>query len=196
MSKIERNTGDSEISIVAAGTTIVGDCETEGTIRVEGRVEGTIRAGKSVVVGRTGEVIGDIFTQDAVISGKISGNVTAESRLELQATCEVQGELRSRRMQLDEGARCNGQLHMDDAGVRPKTDIKPAAVTSKLQADGKNSRSDLLVLPGVGHRHNIGTLLADLTSRTYVFEAIRRYFQEHLKPELGPEEELAVSGNR
>ena len=142
MSKIERNGGDSEISIIAAGTTIVGDCETEGSIRVEGRVEGTIRAGKSVVVGRTGEVIGDIFTQDAVISGKISGNVTAESRLELQATCQVQGELRSRRMQLDEGARFNGQLHMDETAARPRTDIKPAAVTSKVQSDGKNSGSD------------------------------------------------------
>lgn len=138
---VGNNTGDSEITIVAAGTTVVGDCETEGTIRVEGRVEGTIRAGKSVVVGRGGEVIGDIFTQDAVISGRISGNVTAESRLELQATCEVQGELRSRRMQLDEGARFNGQLHMDDTAARPRTDIKPA-VAPELQAEGKQSRKE------------------------------------------------------
>ena len=41
---------------------------------------------------------------------------------------------------------------------------------------------DLLVLPGAGHRYNIGTSLSDVTSKTYVFEAIRRYFQEHLKP--------------
>ncbi len=41
---------------------------------------------------------------------------------------------------------------------------------------------DLLVLPGAGHRYNIETSLSDVTSKTYVFEAIRRYFQEHLKP--------------
>ena len=41
---------------------------------------------------------------------------------------------------------------------------------------------DLLVLPGAGHYYNIGTSLSDVTSKTYVFEAIRRYFQEHLKP--------------
>ena len=46
---------------------------------------------------------------------------------------------------------------------------------------------DLLVLPGAGHRYNTGTSLSDRTRRTYVFEAIRRYFQEHLKPELGSE---------
>jgi len=30
--------------------------------------------------------------------------------------------------------------------------------------------------------YNIGTSLSDVTSKTYVFEAIRRYFREHLKP--------------
>ena len=42
---------------------------------------------------------------------------------------------------------------------------------------------DLIVLPGAGHRYNLGTSLSDVTHRTYAFEAIRRYFQEHLKPE-------------
>lgn len=114
MTKNDRDSADAAISLIAPGMAIIGDCETDGTIRIEGRVEGTIRAGKSVVVGRSGEVIGDIFTQDAVISGRVAGNVTAESRLELQSTCDIQGELRSRRVQLDEGARFNGQLHMDD----------------------------------------------------------------------------------
>ncbi len=40
---------------------------------------------------------------------------------------------------------------------------------------------DLLVLPGVGHTF-LGTSSSDLTSQTYAVEAIRRYFQEHLKP--------------
>jgi len=39
---------------------------------------------------------------------------------------------------------------------------------------------DLLVLPGADHRYNTGM---SLSGRTYVFEAIRRYFQEHLTPE-------------
>jgi cytoskeletal protein CcmA (bactofilin family) len=116
MTKIERESGDAAISLIAPGMNIVGDCETDGTIRIEGRIEGTIRAGKSVVVGRSGEVIGDIITQDAVVSGRVSGNIAADSRLELQSTCDIQGELRSRRVQLDEGARFNGQVHMEEGG--------------------------------------------------------------------------------
>ncbi len=114
MAKPEQTSNDAAISLIAQGMKIVGDCETDGTIRVEGRVEGTLRAGKSVVVGRGGEVTGDIVTQDAVISGRVNGNIIAESRLELQSTCDIQGEIRSRRVQLDEGARFNGQVHMED----------------------------------------------------------------------------------
>ncbi len=43
-------------------------------------------------------------------------------------------------------------------------------------------RFDLLVLPGVGHTF-LGTSSSDLTSRTHAFEAIRRFFEEHLEPE-------------
>jgi len=94
--------------------TVVGDCKTEGTIRVEGVVEGSIKAGKAVVIGKQGKVIGDIRTQDAVISGHVSGTLVAESRLELQATCHIDGEVNTRRMQLEEGAVLNGTIQMGD----------------------------------------------------------------------------------
>jgi len=111
------NTGtppESVISIVGPGMTVVGDCKTEGTIRVEGVVEGGIHAAKAVVIGKQGVVRGDISTQDAVIAGRVEGTVVADSRLELQATCKIEGEIRTRRMQLEEGAVLNGTVQMSD----------------------------------------------------------------------------------
>lgn len=102
------------ISIIAPGTKVNGDVETDGTLRVEGTVEGMIRAAKAVVVGKDGVVIGDIMTQDAVIGGRVTGTVVAESRLELQATCVIDGEIRARRVKLDEGGKVNGQVAMGD----------------------------------------------------------------------------------
>lgn len=120
---------DGAISIIGAGMRIVGDLVTDGTVRVEGRVEGTIRAGKAVVLGKGGEVIGDVFTQDAVIGGRVEGRVVAESRLELQSTSEISGEIRARtaHLQLDEGARFNGQIQMlDEDGMRALPAAGPA----------------------------------------------------------------------
>lgn len=107
---------DSVISIVGPGMKVVGDCDTDGTVRIEGVVEGAVRAGKAVVVGKDGRVNGDIVTQDAVISGTVKGTVTAESRLELQATARIDGEVRARRMQLEEGAILNGTVQMGGKG--------------------------------------------------------------------------------
>ncbi len=101
---------DGVISIIGAGMRVVGNCETEGTLRIEGSVEGTVRAGKAVVVGKDGTIVGDIITQDAIIGGKVQGTVVAESRLELQATCVIDGHIHARRIKLDEGGQVNGEI--------------------------------------------------------------------------------------
>lgn len=103
-------TRDTVVSIIGPGMRVVGDCETEGTIRIEGMVEGTVRAGKAVVIGKDGAILGDLITQDAIVGGRVTGTVIAESRLELQATCLVEGEIRARRIKLDEGGRINGKV--------------------------------------------------------------------------------------
>ncbi|HEX8453001.1 MAG TPA: polymer-forming cytoskeletal protein [Longimicrobium sp.] len=111
------NAGEASMSIIGPGMRIVGDLVTDGTVRIEGEIRGTIRATKAVVVGREGLVEGDIFTQDAVIGGRIRGSVVAESRLELQATCDIEGVVhaRAQHLHLEEGARFNGQVQMLDA---------------------------------------------------------------------------------
>ncbi|MFQ5746805.1 MAG: polymer-forming cytoskeletal protein [Gemmatimonadota bacterium] len=110
-----RELGDV-VSIIGPGMKVVGDCSSDGTIRVEGQVEGAVRAAKSVVVGKDGVVIGDISTQDAIIAGRVNGSLAAESRVELQATCHIEGDIRSRRVKLDEGGQVDGRLHMGGGG--------------------------------------------------------------------------------
>lgn len=108
---------ESVISIIGPGMKVIGDCETDGTVRIEGTVQGSVRAGKAVVVGKEGLVEGDIATQDAVISGRVQGTLVAESRLELQGTSHIEGEVRARRMQLEEGAVLNGTVSMGQSVV-------------------------------------------------------------------------------
>ncbi len=125
---------ESVISIIGPGMLVIGECETDGTLRIEGTVQGSVRAGKAVVVGKEGAVEGDVFTQDAVISGRVSGTVVAESRLELQATCRIEGEVRARRMQLEEGAMLNGSVQMgenfrDEIPLEQSADPRPRSVS-------------------------------------------------------------------
>jgi cytoskeletal protein CcmA (bactofilin family) len=121
---------ESSMSIIGPGMRITGDLSTDGTVRVEGIIEGTVRAGKAVVIGKEGEVVGDVVTHDAVIGGRVRGTVTAESRLEIQATAQIEGQIsaRAQHLVLEEGCRFNGQVHM--LGEEPQRAI-PAQTSSE-----------------------------------------------------------------
>ncbi|MEN8375614.1 MAG: polymer-forming cytoskeletal protein [Gemmatimonadota bacterium] len=134
--QVGTGSNDGVISIVGSGMKVSGDVETEGTIRIEGRVEGTVRAGKAVVVGKDGRIKGDIFTQDAVVGGEVRGTIVAESRIELQATCVVDGEIRARRIQLDEGGRVNGKVHTGEVPKGGQAGSRAAAGSGAEKASG------------------------------------------------------------
>lgn len=123
MSKVRANpaaSSDKVISIIGPGMHIVGDCDTTDTVRIEGRIEGSVRAEKAVVIGKGGHVTGDIQTQDALIAGTVKGALDVDSRLELEASCVIDGEIRATRLKLDEGGVLNGSVSIGrrkDAGA-------------------------------------------------------------------------------
>lgn len=130
------------VSVIGPGMEIVGDIKCDGTVRVEGKVEGSIKATKSVVVGKGGRISGDIETQDVVIAGTVAGTVAGASRVELQETCKVEGDIKSRRIKLDEGGRVEGRLHMaSETGMGAgKSAVK--APESESMADSASDSAD------------------------------------------------------
>lgn len=130
------SSGEGAISIIGPGMRIEGDLATDGTVRIEGMISGTIKAGKAVVLGQTGEVVGDIYTRDAVIGGRVQGTLVADSRLELQSSCVVEGEIRARasHLHLEEGATFNGQIRMIDSDEPIQTDRAAAPAKSHAPA--------------------------------------------------------------
>ena len=116
---------EAVISIIGAGMTLDGDSETDGSVRIEGTIRGNVRAGKSVVIGRDGFVDGSIFTQDAVVAGRVSGGIHALSRLELLATSQVSGEIEAPRMQVEEGAKVQGQVAIGSGGGKAEPVPRP-----------------------------------------------------------------------
>ena len=125
------------VSVIGPGMEIVGDIKCDGTVRIEGKVEGSIRATKSVVVGKGGSVTGDIETQDVVVAGTVAGTVIGASRVELQETCHVQGDIRSRRIKLDEGGQVDGRFQMGKASAQPTPGVGAPALAQEPGASAK-----------------------------------------------------------
>lgn len=132
------NNGNA-LSIIAAGTKIDGDVETDGVIRIEGRVEGAIRAARQVLVGRQGSVLGDISTREAVIGGKVEGTITATERLEVQSTSLIVGDIVTRAIAVIEGGRINGTVRISDAKELPHADPAPASTSTSASVSTSTS---------------------------------------------------------
>jgi cytoskeletal protein CcmA (bactofilin family) len=108
-----RRSDQVPFSIIASDMTVIGDLETEGVVRIEGRVKGTVRVGSQVLVAGGAVIEGDLHTQEAVIAGQVSGAIHARDRVELQATAMVAGDILTPKISIIEGARVTGEVKMD-----------------------------------------------------------------------------------
>src|SRR3954469_15938942 len=109
-------------SVIHDRLTIRGELDTDGTVRVEGRVEGPTHRVGTLIVGAGGFVVGDVEAKDVVVAGQIQGNVHASGRIEIEAGASVVGEVRANLMILREGATIHGQVSI---GTTP-----PAAIAN------------------------------------------------------------------
>lgn len=90
-------------SIIGADSEFKGELSVKGTVRVDGFLEGEIRAGW-VIVGESGRIKGNITSRGTIVGGKVEGNIHANEIVELKPDSSVTGEIRYGKLAVSEGA--------------------------------------------------------------------------------------------
>ena len=135
---IPEGTGQNELNIINAGTYLEGSVETKGSLQINGKVKGMVKAADEVRVGRSGEIIGQIYAKNARIAGKIQGDVFIDQKLTLEETSTLSGNLTAGKLIIDEGAFFNGKSEMGNTaatgsngkkGVFEKSSTAPGIVS-------------------------------------------------------------------
>jgi cytoskeletal protein CcmA (bactofilin family) len=106
---------DAGLSIIAHGMRVIGELVTEGVLKIEGTVEGTVRTTRDVLVAKGGKVEGDIHAGEAVIGGEVHGSIYAEARVEVHQGAVVEGDISTKKLVVQEGGDVNGQIRMGQA---------------------------------------------------------------------------------
>lgn len=110
--------GEVETStIIGKGTTITGDIEAVGNIRIEGSLIGHIRSKAKVVLGQGGIVTGNVFAQNAEIQGEVIGHLYVSEQLILKNTASVKGDIFAQNAQTETGYKHSGHAEI---GAIPK----------------------------------------------------------------------------
>lgn len=106
---------------IGTALTVQGKVISAQDLTIDGRVEGTIELGNhGLTIGTGAEIKADLVAQTIIISGAVTGNVTATAMVDLQATGSVDGNIIAPRLVMADGAVVRGRV--DAAGSKqPKT---------------------------------------------------------------------------
>jgi len=125
--QVELSTSSTQIM---KGTTVEGNIETFGNVRVEGKILGNIKSKSKIALGDSSYVEGNIISQNAEIAGEVKGTVDVTEVLTLKATAVIKGDIVTGKLVVEAGAVWNGTIKM---GTAPKEIKIGDAVNGQLK---------------------------------------------------------------
>jgi cytoskeletal protein CcmA (bactofilin family) len=105
--------GGHKVANIGKSIIIKGDLTGDEDLEIEGQVEGRIQLPQNqVTIGANGIIKAEINAKSIVIVGKVTGNLIASERLEIQSSGHVVGDIQAPRLLIQEGAVVNGSVEM------------------------------------------------------------------------------------
>jgi cytoskeletal protein CcmA (bactofilin family) len=102
----------SSINLIGNGTSITGDINSNGDVRIDGTLKGNISITGKLVVGPSGNIEGNVICQNADISGEIHGKVTVTELLSLKASAKLLGDIITGKISIEPNATFTGTCNM------------------------------------------------------------------------------------
>ena len=96
-------------TIVGETAVLKGDLTAGGSVRIDGKLEGSVLGAEEAVIGEKGLVVGNISAQNAVMAGELRGNVSAAGMVVLLPSSRVKGDITAGKIKIEEGAVFEGK---------------------------------------------------------------------------------------
>lgn len=119
---------DNIRTIVGEGTKFKGVLSFEGSARIDGDMEGEIISKGTIIIGEHAVIQADIKVESVTVGGKVCGNITASGRLVVLSGAEINGNIQSPVLQIEEGAKFEGTCEMS-------SDVKATNLLSHNKTD-------------------------------------------------------------
>ncbi len=110
--KTKMNGDSEEITIISHGVKVEGKVSSNGSIRLDGTIQGDIVCQGNVTVGDSGEVYGKVNGQNITIGGKVEGMINAKEKLMLESKADLKGDIYTKILVVEAGARFDGKSNM------------------------------------------------------------------------------------
>lgn len=102
------------VNIISEGSQLDGYLKSVHDVRIGGVLNGTLETESKAIVTEQAYVSGDVVCQDADIAGKVNGDVLGKNKIILRKTAVLEGNLTTKTLVVEEGAKVNGLCKMGD----------------------------------------------------------------------------------
>ena len=109
---------DDIIAFVGEEVAFKGTIRYQGTVRVDGRLEGEIYTDGNLIIGQKAVITAKIEAGTVTCQGRITGEVLAKNRVKLLSPAVFDGSITSPLLSMDEGVMFNGSCNMSKKGER------------------------------------------------------------------------------
>src|SRR5438093_7414507 len=127
--------GERAFTFVGKGARVKGRRSFEGTVRIDGRLDGEIHAKGTVIIGEPAIIEGDVNADTVISGGRVTGNIVASKKVELLAPGSLIGTIKTPLLSLEEGVTFSGNCEAEaQAEVRALEDVRgPAGHSSPVR---------------------------------------------------------------
>jgi cytoskeletal protein CcmA (bactofilin family) len=133
--------GEEVNAFLGKGTTFEGKMTFEGLFRLDGKFNGEIFSGDSLIIGETGEVHAEITVNTLIVKGKLEGSITAKTRVEIHPPGKILGDIQTPVLVIEEGAVFDGNCRMEKAEA--KRDEKISVLKTKGETEGAKGTTEM-----------------------------------------------------
>jgi cytoskeletal protein CcmA (bactofilin family) len=124
------------LNALAKGTEAEGTMRCESDLRVDGTMKGKLFCKAKLIIGPTGVIEGEVQCQNAVVEGRFKGILKVADLLHVRETAEVEGDISTNKLTVQNGARFNVSCAMEN-GAAKTPDLKTAGQDANKIPGGK-----------------------------------------------------------
>lgn len=147
-SKSSSNTSVGVDTLIGRQTEILGDVRFTGGLHVDGKIKGKVIASAdkaaALSVSEHGSIEGDVRVPNVVLNGAVTGDVHASQKIALSAKARITGNVFYRTLEMESGAKVNGQLVHDDGSGASENFSAATAAKADANADESPRTADEL----------------------------------------------------
>jgi cytoskeletal protein CcmA (bactofilin family) len=110
-------------TVIGVNSNFRGTLMVSGTLHIDGEFEGDILNCERLEIGEHGIMRADVEVKDAVICGRVYGNIRALGSIEMKAGARVEGDVAALTVAMEQGVRFTGRCTMLEAGSETTIEI-------------------------------------------------------------------------